>query len=260
VLIIGMPRSGTTLIEQILSAHRDVHGAGERVALGDAFVALGGAAESAGAVRRVAALDARALDDAAARYLDAMHRLAPDAGRIVDKMPGNFRHLGLVALMLPGARVIHCDRDPRDIGLSIFTYRFYGSHGYAHDLADLGWYIGQQARLMRHWRAALPNPLLHVRLTDWVGDFSGTLCRVLRFLDLPHDPACERFHEQERRVLTVSRAQVREPVNARGLGRWRDYATHLAPLIGALRESGALEHAPPDRDTVPDRHPLEIPT
>jgi Sulfotransferase family len=143
--------------------------------------------------------------------------------------------------MLPAARVIYCNRDPRDIGLSIFTYRFYGSHGYAHDLADLGWYIGQQRRLMQHWHAVLPNPMLQIQLGDWVTDFGGTLRRVLDFLGLPYDPACERFHELRRRVATVSRAQVREPVNARGLGRWRTYERHLGPLIEALQQSSALD-------------------
>ena len=122
--------------------------------------------------------------------------------------------------MLPGARIIHCARDPRDIGLSIFTFRFHGAHGYAHDLADLGWYIGQHDRLMAHWKAALPNPILTVRLSDWVADFDGTLSRVLAHLELPPDANCARFYECESRVRTVSRAQVRQPVNARGLGRW----------------------------------------
>jgi hypothetical protein len=170
-----------------------------------------------------------------------LHALDPDARRIVDKMPGNFRHLGLMSLLLPGARVIACERDPRDIGLSIFTYRFFGMHGYAHDLADLGWYIGQQRRLMAHWRAALPNPVFTVRLRDWVEDFPGTLRRLLEFLDLPYDPACENFHQSERRVRTASRAQVREKINARGLGRWRGFETQLAPLIAELETAGAWE-------------------
>jgi Sulfotransferase family len=142
--------------------------------------------------------------------------------------------------MLPGARIIHCARDPRDIGLSIFTFRFFGYHPYAHDLSDLGWYIGEHERLMRHWREALPNPMLTVQLKDWVEDFSGTLRRVLEFLGLPYDAACERFYEREGRVRTVSRSQVRQPVNARGLGRWRPYENHLQPLITALAEGGAL--------------------
>ena len=155
-------------------------------------------------------------------------------------MPGNFNFLGLAALMLPGARIIHCVRDPRDIGLSIFTFRFYGYHPYAHDLGDLGWYIAQHDRLMAHWREALPNPILTLALKDWVEDFDGTLRRVLDFIELPYDPACERFYESESRVRTVSRAQVKQPVNARGLGRWRRYAGQLQPLIDALTENGVV--------------------
>ena len=241
VFIVGMPRSGTTLIEQILAAHRDVHGAGERMALSQAFAALGGPEGSPSSVRRIATLDGESLDRAAARYLKTLHELAPTATRIVDKMPGNFLHLGLVGLMLPGARIIHCARDPRDIGLSIFTFRFHGAHGYAHDLGDLGWYIGQHDRLMAHWKSALPNPILTVRLSDWVSDFDGTLTRVLACLDLPPDANCARFYESESRVRTVSRAQVREPVNARGLGRWTTYASGLAPLIAELERVGSLD-------------------
>jgi Flp pilus assembly protein TadD len=238
VFIVGMPRSGTTLVEQILSAHREVHAAGERNALALTFEALGGAADSASAVTRVAGLGAEAFEEAAASYLAELHALAPDATRIVDKMPGNFRYLGLTALILPGARIIQCIRDPRDIALSIFTFRFYGYHPYAHDIADLGWYIAQYWRLMGHWRAVLPNPMLTIRLQDWVEDFDGTLRRLLDFLDLPFDSACERFYEVERKVLTVSRRQVRLPVNARGLGRWRNYARQLEPMIEELRRAG----------------------
>jgi hypothetical protein len=239
VFIVGMPRSGTTLAEQIIASHPQAFGAGERPALGDACAALGGS-ETPLAIARIAALDQATLDAAAESYLADLHALAPGAARIVDKMPGNFMHLGLAALMLPGARIIHCARDPRDIGLSIFTFRFFGHHPYAHDLGDLGWYIAEHERLMAHWRAALPNPILTVQLKDWVDDFAATLRRVLEFLDLPYDPACERFYERESRVLTVSRSQVRQPINARGLGRWHRYENHLRPLITALAEGGAL--------------------
>lgn len=241
IFIVGMPRSGTTLCEQILAAHRAVHGAGERSALGSAFHVLGGSVDYPGSVARIAALDAASLDAAAMHYLDELHALAPDAARIVDKMPGNYLYLGLVGLMLPGARIIHCVRDPRDIGLSIFTFRFHGHHPYAHDLADLGWAIAQQERLMTHWKQALPNPVATVRLGDWVDDFDGTLDRVLTHCSLDPDPACARFYEGESRVRTVSRAQVRQPVNARGLGRWRLYAEDLAPMIAELEAAGVLD-------------------
>jgi Flp pilus assembly protein TadD len=240
VFIVGMPRSGTTLCEQILAAHAQAHGAGERNALPRAFYALGGAADQAACVRRIAALSADALDEAAVSYLAELHALAPGKARIVDKLPGNFNYLGLVGLMLPGAKIIYCARDPRDIGLSIFTFRFHGAHGYAHDLAELGWYIGEHERLMVHWKAVLPHPILTVKLSDWVEDFDGTLARVLRHVDLPPDPNCARFYEGESRVRTVSYAQVRQPVNARGLGRWKAYAAELAPLIAELENAGSL--------------------
>lgn len=240
VFVVGMPRSGTTLFEQILAAHRDVHGAGERDALVRAFTALGDRRAGAACALRAAALDREALDRAAATYLTALHKLAPEAKRVVDKMPGNFLYLGLVGLMLPGARIIHIARDPRDIGLSIFTFRFHGAHRYAHDLSDLGWCIGEHDRLMAHWKSALPNPILTVRLSDWVADFDGTLMRVLDHLDLPADANCARFYEFDARVRTVSATQVRQPVNARGLGRWRRYASHLAPLIAELEKAGSL--------------------
>ncbi len=243
VFIVGMPRSGTTLCEQILAAHAQVHGAGERAALTQMFGALGHGYGDA-AVRRIAGLDAAALDAAAARYLAELQALAPDKTRIVDKMPGNYLHVGLIGLLLPYAKIIHCVRDPRDIGLSIFTFRFHGSHPYAHDLADLGWTIAQQHRLMAHWRAALPNPILTVKLSDWVTDFDATLERVLTHLDLPPDPNCARFHEGQSRVRTASRAQVRQPVNARGLGRWKGYAAQLMPLIAELQISGMLTDWP----------------
>jgi tetratricopeptide (TPR) repeat protein len=238
VFIVGMPRSGTTLAEQIIAAHPQGFGAGERGALSQAFGTLG--ADTPEGVSRVAALGAPALDAHAGRYLAELHALAPEKTRIVDKMPGNFNYLGLAALMLPRARIIHCVRDPRDIGLSIFTFRFYGHHPYAHDLGDLGWYIAEHDRLMAHWRSVLPNPILTLALKDWVEDFGGTLRRVLDFIELPYDPACERFYESESRVRTVSRAQVKQPVNARGLGRWRSYAAQLKPLIDALTENGVV--------------------
>jgi len=240
VFIVGMPRSGTTLAEQIIAAHPQAHGAGERAALGRLAWRLG-AGETADSIARIAALDQVTLDAEAEVYLRELHALAPDKSRIVDKMPGNYFYVWLIALLFPKAKIIHCVRDPRDIGLSIFTFRFHGEHGYAHDLRDLGWMIGEQSRLMKHWKAASPLPILTLRLDDWVADFDATLARVLGFVDLPPDPACARFYEADAPVRTVSRSQVREPVNARGLGRWRSYADALSPLIEELERADALE-------------------
>ena len=217
-----------------------MHGAGERSALGRLAWRLGGG-ESPEAIARIAALDAATLEAEAEAYLQGLRALAPDKARIVDKMPGNYAHVWLIALLFPKAKIIHCVRDPRDIGFSIFTFRFHGEHGYAHDLSDLGWMIGEQSRLMKHWKASLPVPILTLRLDDWVHDFDATLARVLAFVDLPPDPACARFYEGDAPVHTVSRSQVRQPVNARGLGRWPPHARDLAPLIEELERADALE-------------------
>jgi tetratricopeptide (TPR) repeat protein len=243
VFVVGMPRSGTTLCERILGAHAQVHGAGERAALGQIYAQLCNGHDDTGSVERLMRLDGPTLDTAAETYLTELRQLAPGKRHIVDKMPGNYMYLGLVGRLFPGAKIIHCVRDPRDIGLSIFTFRFHGSHGYAHDLGDLGWTIAQHARLMAHWRAALPNPILTIRLADWVEDFEATLARTLAFLELPHDPNCARFYETQHRVRTVSRSQVRQPVNAGGLGRWVMYAQQLAPLIAELERAELIDKA-----------------
>ena len=234
LFVAGLPRSGTTLMEQILSAHPAVHGAGERPDLHTCLGRLAGPVHRAENIRKAAALSSTVLSAAARQYLGDLHKLAPGARYVTDKMPGNALHLGFIATLLPRARVILCERDPRDIGLSIFQFRFFGYHPYAHDLADLGWYIGQHQKLMDHWQAVLPLPLLRVRLDDWIKDFQATLRRVLDFLELPYDEACERFYAQDRKVRTASVDQVRKPVNARGIGRWRTYVGQLEPLLAEL--------------------------
>jgi hypothetical protein len=240
VFIVGMPRSGTSLTEQILAAHKLVHGAGERLEVHGLLTRLSGGVLTRASVERLAALDAPALSGAASGFLDALHGLAPQARLITDKMPGNGLHLGFLATLLPGARVIRCTRDPRDIGLSIFQRRFFGYHPYAHDLADLGWYIGQHEALMRHWQAVLPHPMVTIALTDWIDDFDATLARLLDFLGLPPDPACARFYELDRSVGTASRDQVRRPINRAGLNRWREYEIELQPMIAELAAAGLV--------------------
>ncbi len=234
VFIVGLPRTGTTLTEQILSAHSEIHGAGERLAIRETLVQLTGTTDAAIAPERAASLGARALTDAAGCYLRSLHDVAPDARIVLDKMPDNFTHLGFIATLLPGARVICCTRDLRDVGASIFQQRFLGHHPYAHDLADLGWTMARHQHLLAHWRRVLSIPMLELDHADWIADFEATLRRVLAFLDLPWDPGCHRFFEQDRAVRTASRDQVRQPINAQGVGRWLAYAEQLAPMLREL--------------------------
>ncbi len=235
VFIVGLPRTGTTLAEHVLSAHRAVHGAGERTAIRDSLGRLTGAGDLATALGIAAGLEQETLDREARSYLASLHALAPDARVVIDKMPDNLSCLGFIATLLPGARIIWCRRDLRDVGASIYRQRFLGQHPYAHDLADLGWYMQAQERLMRHWQRVLPLPLLELDHADWIGDFPGTLSRVLDFLALPDDAACRSFHTQTRTVRTASAGQVARPINADGVGRWRTYATPLTPMLEALQ-------------------------
>ena len=240
VFVVGMPRSGTTLVEQILAAHRDVFGAGERVALGRAF------ARSAAETRRRPQAtsrrwDAAQLDRAAETYLAELHALAPDKAASSTRCRATFSISASSRSCCPAAKIIHCRRDPRDIGLSIFTFRFHGAHGYAHDLADLGWYIGEHDRLMAHWRAALPNAIVEVKLSDWVDGFRRDAGARARTISICRPTTAARAStSSDSRVRTVSRAQVRQPINARGLGRWRAFAPALAPLIAELDKAGSL--------------------
>ncbi|MGI4794928.1 MAG: sulfotransferase [Janthinobacterium lividum] len=234
VFIVGLPRTGTTLLEQILSAHPMVHGAGERLAVRESLARVTGTKVASIAMTRAAALDVATLTAASGDYLAELHALAPQAARILDKMPDNVFQLGFIATLLPGARIICCTRDLRDVGASIFQHRFIGHHPYAHDLADLGWYMAMHRRLLAHWRTSLSAPMLTLDHAEWLDDFDITLRRVLDFLDLPYDPACERFFEKDRRIGSASRAQVRRPINSTGVGRWRDYAEQLAPMLHEL--------------------------
>jgi tetratricopeptide (TPR) repeat protein len=234
VFIVGLPRTGTTLLEQILSAHHAVHGAGERLAVREVMMRLTGTAVASTAMMHAATLDTATLTAASYAYVEDLRALAPDALRILDKMPDNIFQLGFIATLLPGARIICCTRDLRDVGFSIFKHRFIGHHPYAHDLADLGWYMAAQQRLLAHWQACLPSAILVLDHSEWIADFDATLRRTLEFLDLPYDAACELFFEQDRRVGSASRAQVRRPINADGVGRWRDHADRLGPMLREL--------------------------
>ncbi len=225
VFIVGMPRSGSTLVEQILASHPEAHGGGER---GDFAVAVGG-------VERSGDLDAAALRRIAGRYLDRARALAPDAARITDKMPGNFRFAGLIHLALPNARIIHTVRDPVDTCLSCYSMLFGGDLPFTYDLAELGRYYRAYTALMAHWRGVLPEGvMLDVQYEDLVGDFEAQARRIIAHCGLDWDDACLNFHETQRPVWTASAVQVRRPLYQSSVGRWLAYKDELGPLFAAL--------------------------
>lgn len=224
LFVVGMPRSGTTLVEQILSAHPSIHGCGERVDI----VGIAQDIPLETGLRwpqGVARIDAGWLQERAWQYLQAVGRgAAGQCLRLVDKQPYNFLHLGLIALLFPAARVVWCRRDPFDVALSIFSENFSPSATYATDLSDIAFVIRQQERLMRHWQAVLPLPLLEMDYGHLVGSPEPQMRRLVEFAGLPWSPQCLDFHHSRRPVQTPSRWQVRQPIHSRAVGRWRNYA------------------------------------
>ena len=239
VFIVGLPRSGTTLCEQILSAHSLLHGAGELPDL--ARIALGTLTEPDAAPWRAAdTLDQREGLKAASVYLDALRRSAPsNALRISDKSPLNFFHLAFAALLFPNARVIHCSRDLRDNALSIWMENFNPDQQWSTDFSDLAFYAHEYRRLMAHWRKDLPLPILEIRYEDTVADLETQARRLIDFLGAPWDDRCLDFHKSDRAVQTPSRWQVRQPIYTRSVGRWKAYAEHLPELLDAFPEAPA---------------------
>ncbi|WP_447599378.1 tetratricopeptide repeat-containing sulfotransferase family protein [Nitrospira sp. Nam80] len=239
VFIVGLPRSGTTLTEQILSAHPLLHGAGE---LPDLARLAAKSLEGADAAPWQAALR---LDDTmtghrfAHEYLAALRHSAPaNSRRISDKQPLNFFHLAFAALLFPNARVLHCRRDPRDNALSIWMENFNRDQTYATDFEDLAHFMTEYRRLMAHWHGSLPLQILDIQYEDTVADLEKQSRRIMAFLKVPWDERCLDFHQVDRAVQTPSRWQVRQPIYNRSVGRWRTYREYLPELETAFADLG----------------------
>jgi tetratricopeptide (TPR) repeat protein len=236
VFILGMPRSGSTLVEQILASHPQVFGAGELTHFGSAVNAiparLGG---SATFPERVAGMSGEHFRDLGARYLAKIKPLAPDAARIADKMPANFIFAGLIHLALPNAPIIHTVRDPVDTCLSCFRQLFASEQNHTYDLAELGRYYRRYEALMAHWRRVLPaGRILDVRYEDVVADLEGQARRIVAHCGLEWDSRCLDFHLTRRTVRTASAVQVRQPLYDSAIGRWKAHESFLAPLLKEL--------------------------
>lgn len=231
VFIVGMPRSGTTLTEQILSSHSGVVGAGELSMLLQVAHQTGTLSSShrpyPQGIREVG-IDG--LQKMARRYLEHIDRFSADAGRVTDKLPFNFMHVGLIALLFPNARIIHCQRDPMDNCLSCYFTSFAENIQFANNLETLGKYYLDYRRLMAHWERVLPGRIFNLSYERMVSDTDAQVRALLAHCGLEWEDACLRFHETRRGVRTPSRWQVRQPIYSRSVLRWRNYEAHLEPL------------------------------
>lgn len=236
IFIVGMPRSGTTLVEQVLAAHPHVHPGGELKILSQL---ANGARSVAGRMipfpHFVSSFNERTAAEFGARYIGELRRVALTARHITDKMPSNFLYLGLLRLVLPNARIIHVRRHPIDTCVSCYSTLFAEGQEYTYDLAELGRYYAAYADLMAHWDAVLPSrTVLHVQYEELVGDLEGQARRIVEHCRLPWDEHCLRFYEVGRPVRTASAPQVRQPIYQSAVGRWRVYEPYLKPLLDTL--------------------------
>jgi tetratricopeptide (TPR) repeat protein len=223
--IVGMPRSGTSLTEQILASHPQVFGSGEVAYWNGAYEAWR-EAEARGRP------PLQLIPDMTRRYLERMSATGGAATRVIDKMPANFMYAGLIHAAFPRARIIHMQRHPLDTALSIYFQNFFNIGPWANDLADLAHYYGEYVRIIRHWRATLPaQNFLEVPYEGLIEDQEGWTRRMLEFLGLPWDARVLDFHTTERVVITASKWQVRQKIHSGSAGRWRHYEKHLGPLL-----------------------------
>ena len=238
VFIVGMPRSGTTLTEQIIASHGEVFGGGELEHIGAAARHQAGGLGKEGRLPEcLAELGEADLDRIAGNHLVRLNALGGHAARVTDKMPYNFLHLGFISQLFPGARILHCVRDPLDTCLSNYMQNFRRVNLQSNDLGHLGAYYKDYRRLMDHWRAVLDLPIMDIVYEDLVADLEGKSRELIDFIGLEWDPECLQFHESGRVVNTASYDQVRQPIYNRSVERWRHYDHHLGPLKDALAEA-----------------------
>ena len=236
VFVVGMPRSGTTLVEQIVSSHPQVSSAGELENFNEIVEKLPGLLDGTIPYPQcLLQLSSNAAGHLADTYLTHLQHFSRDAARITDKMPQNYLHLGLIALLLPKACIIHCQRDAMDVCLSCYFQSFKNPLPVTYDLADLGFYYRQYEKMMAHWRSVLPLQMLEVEYEKLVENKEEVSRQIIAFCGLAWDEKCLAFYENTLPVKAASKWQVRQPICATSVGRWRNYAKYLDPLKAELR-------------------------
>jgi hypothetical protein len=241
IFIVGMPRSGTTLVEQILASHPQVHGGGELDYLpalaSQLYRLLGTPDPFPQCIKKVDGITLKRIADT---YLLHTANLAPAVStRITDKLPANFILVGFIALLFPNARIIHVRRNPLDNCISCFVENFLSGNHFSYDLTDLGCYYREYSRLMQHWRSVLPGRMFEIEYERLVQEPEATTRALVQHCGLDWDERCLSSHDNTRIVATASYQQVRSPVYTRSVGRWRNYDRHLGPLYAALGKARA---------------------
>jgi hypothetical protein len=237
IFILGMPRSGTSLVEQILASHPDVFGAGE---LNDLWKVLTSIRTSEKEKQLwiipegLIELDAGVFADLGKQYITRIRKFSASAKFITDKMPHNFLRIGFIRAILPNARIIHCTRDPMDNCLSIFKNLLKNGHGYADNMPELGQYYRMYLELMDYWRVTLPGFIYDQSYEDLVISEKEQISRLLQHCGLHWDDACLDFHKTRRKIKTTSNAQVRRPIYSDSVKLWTRYEKQLEPLKAAI--------------------------
>jgi tetratricopeptide (TPR) repeat protein len=231
VFIVGMPRSGTTLVEQILSSHPQVFGAGELSAFTYIESKLNNNFDASDSYPECMTLcDDVMINDHVEYYLKALKRNSGNAVRITDKMPSNFLRIGLIKTMFPNARIIHCQRNPLDTCLSIYTNYFVRGNQYTYDLTELGQYYLDYERLMSHWHNLFGSQIFEIQYEELVMNQEVNSKQLIKYLDIQWNDECMNFYKNKRAVKTASNLQVRQPMYSRSINRWKNYKKQLEPL------------------------------
>jgi hypothetical protein len=244
VFVVGLPRSGTTLTEQVLASHPQVHGAGELHLVLQAFNSLPRVlGVQQGPFECLPRLNPPTVQALAQDYLRRLEEHSATAARIVDKLPDNYLCLGFIATLFPRTKVIHCRRDLRDVALSCWSTDF-SEVPWAGDVEQMVGWFAQYRRVMAHWRRVLPLGVLDVDYEEMVADLEGVARRMVAFCGLEWDAACLEPHKARRPVATASSAQVRQPVHGGSVGRWKKYEQALPELFARVQrvQEDASDH------------------
>ena len=237
IFIVGMPRSGTTLIEQMLDSHSNIFGAGELKTFLDCINFETSNQNTDNSLNFISKSEQSFFRNIGSNYLNKVWKLSPKSSFISDKMPGNFFNLGLIYLALPNAKVIHSMRDPMDTCFSNYIRLFKDDMRFTYSQNAIGNYYKNYQKLMEHWKKVLPkNFIFHLKYEDMIKDTENQAKKLTEFLGLEWDPNCLNFYNNKRNVKTASMMQVRKPIYKSSISRWKNFSINLSPLIGITKD------------------------